>query len=123
MSKLIHDEIFDAASDELINSVTEQHLCSGDPADRAAVLTNSLANVAMSSGDFTKSNGDVSGRKVRAASKASVTVDTTGSGATRCFIDGTRLLAKTDVPSPVSVTASNLITLEAVDIMELRDPS
>ena len=56
------------------------HICSSQPATYAAAVSASLADVAMSSGDFTEGTGDVSGRKLTVAAKNAVTVNASGDG-------------------------------------------
>ena len=77
MSKSIPDITMDAALD-YVAACTRMDVTSdsGTPAN----LTNTLANVAMAGGDFTKAQGDAGAgsRKVTVAAKSAVTV--TGSG-------------------------------------------
>jgi hypothetical protein len=52
--------------------------CSAEPANYAGLAAVSLADVAMTGGDFTKANGDASGRKLTMAAKNGVAVDSNG---------------------------------------------
>lgn len=77
MSKSIPDAIMDAALDE-VATATQMDVVSDSatPTD----LTNSLADVAMESADYTKAEGDAGpgSRKLTIGAKNSVTVDANG---------------------------------------------
>jgi hypothetical protein len=52
-----------------------QHVCTAQPADYAGIAALSLGSVAMTPvTDYTKANGDVSGRKVTVAAKNGVAI-------------------------------------------------
>ena len=63
MAKYIPDAAFDAALD-YIAEADEYHICAGQPDDYADVTNHTLGNVSIDSGDFTKADGDISGRKL-----------------------------------------------------------
>ena len=68
-------------------------LCNAEPTTRAeAVVTFALADVAMVAGDFTKANGDTSGRKVTIAAKYGVPIDVSDMATHIALVDATRLL-------------------------------
>ena len=46
MAKFVNDSVMDAGLDHVKDNVAELHVVNGDPADRAAVLTNSLEQLA-----------------------------------------------------------------------------
>lgn len=96
MTAMFDSSVQDAALDK-IATATALHICTGSPDSRATVLSSSLATVAVVSGDFTKAAGSVDGRKVTVAAKAGVAVTSSGTPASYCLIDGTALLARTDV--------------------------
>lgn len=98
MTKWINDAVLDAALDEIRDNANLMTLCSQPPTTRTeAVTTYALADVAMASGDFTKADGDVSGRKLTVAQKTGVTVDTSGMATHRALVDGTRLLHVSEI--------------------------
>lgn len=118
MTKFTNDAVMDAALDEIINNCNLQTLCSVAPTTRTeAVTTYALADVAMSSGDFTKADGDTDGRKVTVGEKTSVTIDSTGMATHRALVDGTRLLNVTELGTVRQNTAqaggASTITLDA----------
>lgn len=122
MAKSVLDAVLDAAHDEIRNNCNLMTVCSQEPTTRTeAVTTYALADVAMSSGDFAKADGDTSGRKLTVAQKTGVNVDTTGTGTHVALVDGTRLLFVTTCTS-VSLTSGNSATFQSWDL-ELRDPA
>lgn len=113
MPALFDASVQDAALDK-IATATALHICTGTPATRAAVLSSSLATVAVASGDFTKAAGNVDGRKVTVAAKSGVNVTTTGTAAHYCLIDGTTLLARTEVnASSPGLTQGSTVNIPA----------
>lgn len=121
MAKSANDDVMDGALD-VIAAATLMIACSAEPTTRTeAVTTFALADVAMAGGDFTKANGDTSGRKVTVAQKTGVTVDTSGTANHVALVDGTRLLYVTTCTSQV-LTALNTMTFNAWDA-EIADPS
>ena len=94
---------------------THVHACTGTPTDRAAVLASSLANVAVDSGDFTIGAGAPDGRAVTVAAQADVAVTATGTPAHYAVIDGTELLALTEVdPATPGFTVGSESSFPAV---------
>lgn len=120
MTKFVNDAQLDAFLDSVANNVNAMHVCSGDPGDRAAVLTNSLGNVAIDNTDFSNANGDTSGRKATIAQQSIASASASGTAAHLCLIDGTELRLKTELPSQ-SITSGNPVTVNAFDL-EIRDP-
>ncbi len=122
MAKSVHNDILDAAF-AVVDQSNLQIACSAEPTTRTeAVTTYALADVAMTvDTDYTKADGDTSGRKVTMAQKTGVTVDTTGTATHVALVDGTRLLYVTTCTSQ-AVTSGNTLTFPAWDI-EILDPS
>ncbi|MEM9607537.1 MAG: hypothetical protein AAGA99_08955 [Actinomycetota bacterium] len=77
MAKRLEDNVLDGSLDAW-GLITEMHLCSAEPTSYAEVDTFSLGSVAVAPGDFTKANGDTSGRKNTLAAKNGVSVTTSG---------------------------------------------
>ena len=123
MSNYIVDAVPNAALQYLEDNVTALHICSGDPADRAAVLTNSLGNVAVDATDFTIANGDTSGRKSTMGQQSIASASASGTGAVACLINATVLVWRADLSATQSITSGNPITVNAVDVDEIRDPA
>lgn len=123
MAKFAPDATLDSMAD-YIDQSNIMHACSAQPANYAGIAAVSLADVAMTPDtDFTKADGDTSGRKVTVAAKSGVTIDVTG--------DATHVvLARTTDSTLRYVTTCTTQTLTAagtVDFpawkIETRDPT
>ena len=120
MAKFANDIVMDAALD-LIATGTIMTACSAQPTNRTeAVTTYALADVTLAGGDYTKANGDSSGRKVTIAQKSNVTIDTTGTANHVAICDGTNLLLVTTCTSQ-ALTAGGTVTFPAFKD-EIADP-
>ena len=122
MAKSVHNNVLDAAFNEL-DAADLMTVCNAEPTTRTeAVTTFKLADVAMTPDtDFTNADGDTSGRKVTVAAKSSVPVDTTGTATHVALCDGTRLLYVTTCTSQ-ALTSGNTVNIPAWDI-EIADPT
>lgn len=79
MGKAAPDATIDAMFD-YIDQSNIIHICSAEPANYAGIAAVSLASGALTPDtDFTKANGDVSGRKVTVAAKTGISIGTSGS--------------------------------------------
>lgn len=81
----------------VIAAANALHICSGNPTDRATVLSTSLATAALTAGDFTQGAASPNGRGVTVAAKSGVEVLNDGEPLHYCLVDATRLIAKTEV--------------------------
>ena len=115
MSKFTADSVLDAALDK-IATATILTVCSTQPTNRTeATATFKLADVAMDSGDYSKANGDVSGRKLIVAAQNAVPVDSSGSAQHIALCDGTELLHVTTCAAQ-TLTAGNTVNVPAFDV-------
>lgn len=126
MAKSVNDLVLDAALDYLANNATRMTACSAEPTTYAeGNATFALADVTIDSSDFTKANGDTSGRKTTVAAQNGVLIDATGSATHIALLDvaNSRLLYVTTCTS-LSLTAngSNTVNFPAWDI-EIADPA
>lgn len=124
MAKWANDLLMDAAFD-WVDQCTTQILCSAQPTTYAeATSTYALADVAMTPDtDFTKANGDTSGRKVTVAAKSSVTVDSSGTGTHVALVrSNDSSLRYVTTCTSQAVTAGNTVNFPAWDI-EIGDPT
>jgi hypothetical protein len=126
MAKWANDLVMDAALDFILNNASREIVCSAQPTTYAeANATYALADVAVVSGDFTKANGDVSGRKVGLAAKNSVLIDVSGSATHIALVDDTnsRLLYVTTCTTQALVAnGANTTNIPAWDV-EIADPA
>ena len=121
MAKFASDAVLDALLDA-VAAGTILTVCSAQPTTRTeAVTTYALADVVTDSGDFSKADGDTSGRKVTVGQQDNVPVDSSGTATHVAVCDGTDLLYVTTCTSQV-LTSGNTVTVPAWKI-EVSDPS
>lgn len=128
MAKFVHDDVLDLILDGIAGNTKRITVCDGQPTTfTEANATFKLADVdtteGVGGGDFTKANGDTSGRKLTVAQQADVPVDTSGEANHIAIldVDNSKLLAVTTC-TPQELTAGNTVTIPAFDI-EVADPS
>lgn len=114
MAKFTNDVVLDAALDK-IATATRMVVCSTQPANFAGIAAVALADVVVDSGDFSKANGDVSGRKLVVAAQSAVNVDTSGTAQHVALDDGTTLLHVTTCTSQ-ALTSGNTVNVPAFDV-------
>jgi hypothetical protein len=122
MGKAAPDLMIDASLDYVAAS-SIMHVCSAEPANYAGIAAVSLADVAMTPvTDFTKANGDTSGRKVTVAAKSGFAVDVSGTGThiVLAKVSDTTLRFVTTCTSQV-LTAGNTVNTPAWKD-EIADP-
>lgn len=123
MTNLVVDAAMDALLDHIADGATVLHVCSGNPTTRAEALTNSLGNVAVDNTDYTKADGDTSGRKHTLAQQNIASASASGTAHCVALIDGTSTLFRVvDLTADQAVTSGNPITVSAHD-HEVRDPT
>lgn len=119
----------DSALDALLDKIAEGNaisLCSQQPTTLAqANSTYKLADVTVTpgagNGDFTKANGDTSGRKLTISEQADIPVDTTGTANHIAVYNGTELLLITTCNAQ-QLTSGNTVTISAFSTT-VADPS
>jgi len=121
-TKWANDDVMDAALDEIATSVMLR-VCSGSssPADRAAAIAATLASVTIDSGDFSKADGDSSGRKITVAQQSDISITASGDATCVTLDDGT-LLQYVTTCTTQSLTSGGTVTAPAWDV-EIGDPS
>ncbi len=123
MGKLVGNDVLDGALNVIRNSGNLMVVLPSEPASFAAAQAAKLAEVSMSSGDFTLADGDTSGRKVTVAAKSGISVGASGTATHIGILDtsGSRLLYVTTCASQV-LSTGGAVSLAAWAI-EIRDPS
>lgn len=123
MAKFAPDIVLDAPAD-VIDQSNIMHLCSAQPANYAGIAAVSLASVAMTPNtDFTKADGDTSGRKVTVAAKNGVNISTSGTGTHVVLAStGDTVLRYVTLCTSQAVTSGNTANFPAWDI-EFADPT
>lgn len=126
MAKFTPDAVLDQMADYIIANATRLTVCSTQPTTYTeANATYALADVTIDSSDFSKANGDTSGRKVTVAAQTGVLIDTSGTAQHIALLDvsGTTLLYVTTCTSQaLTANGSNTVNVPAWDI-EVADPA
>ena len=126
MAKFTPDAILDKMADYIIANATRLVVCSTQPTTYTeANATYALADVTIDSSDFTKANGDTSGRKVTVAAQSGVLIDTSGTAQHIALLNvaGSELLYVTTCTSQVlTANGTNTVNVPAWDI-EVADPT
>jgi hypothetical protein len=111
----------DAMLDKIATSVMLR-VCSGasNPADRAGAITATLSSVALDGADFTKADGDASGRKVTVAQQTNMAIGTSGDATCVTLDDGAVLLYVTPATTQ-TLTSGGTVTAPTWKV-EVGDP-
>ena len=123
MAKFFVDSVLDGLL-EIINDATLMTVCNAQPTTYAeAATTFKLADVVMAGGDFTISNGDTNGRKVRVATKLAVPIDTTGTAThVALAISGSSTLLGATTCTSQALTSGGPVDVPVWDV-EVADPT
>jgi hypothetical protein len=118
MAKWQIDAMLDAALAYISGNATQLYVCSGQPANYAAIAGVALTGAVVPS--FTgPANGDVSGRKLTVDEEADIPVTASGTATHVVLASGSVLLYVTTTTSQ-AITAGNTVTVPAWKI-EIAD--
>lgn len=124
MAKQAPDATIDAMFD-YVDQSDRMYVCSGEPANYAGIAAVTLATATMTvdTGDYTKANGDTSGRKVTMAAKNTVSVTASGT-ATHIALGkiGDTTLRYVTTCTSQALTSGNTVNIPAWKI-EVADPT
>jgi hypothetical protein len=124
MAKATPDAVLDKMLDE-IATATRLIVCSAQPTTYTeANATYALADVTVDGTDFTKANGDTSGRKVTVGAQTGVLIDASGTGNHVALVrvaDSTLLYVTTCTAQALVANGTNVVNVPAFDI-EIADP-
>ena len=118
MGKLSTDAFIDGGLDA-IDNCTRLSVQPSEPASIANITANLLASVVIDGADFTKANGDVSGRKLTVAQQAAMSIVSTGTATHVAIDDGVDFYVTTCTSQ--GLTSGGTVTNPAWDI-EIADP-
>jgi len=125
MAKAAPDIVMDGALD-VIATATKQIACSAQPTTYTeANATYALADIVIDGADFTKANGDTSGRKVTVAAQSGVLIDTSGTATHIALVrtaDSTLIYVTTCTSLALTANGSNTVNFPAWDV-EIADPA
>ncbi len=124
MAKAAPDIVMDGALD-VIASATKQVACSAQPTTYTETnATYALADIVIDGTDFTKANGDTSGRKVTVAAQSGVLIDTSGTATHVALVrtaDSTLIYVTTCTSQALTANGANTVNFPAWDV-EIADP-
>jgi hypothetical protein len=122
MAKTASDAVLDGLL-EIINDCTLMTVCNAQPTTYAEASSDfKLADVVMAGGDFTISNGDTDGRKVRMSAKAAVPIDLTGTAThVALCVSGSSTLHVVTTCTSQALTSGGTVDIPVWDI-EVADP-
>jgi hypothetical protein len=119
------DAVIDGGIDYIRNNCTRVDVCTTEPTTYTeATSTYSVASYVVDSSDFTKANGDVSGRKVTLAQQTGNNGTGTGAANFLAFskTTGSEFLGVIDGDGD-TVNSGSPVTINAVVVWEIRDPA
>ncbi len=120
MPKLSTDGMIDGGLNKIITCV-KLTICAGQPTSFADISARSLAAVTLTGADFTKANGDVSGRKSTIAAKSSIPITASGTADHVVIDDGVSEYEVT-TSTAQALTILGTVSTPAWDI-EISDPA
>lgn len=120
MAKLATDNLIDGGLDAIATCV-KLTVCAGQPTSFADIAVKELASVVIDGADFTKANGDTSGRKTTIAQQASLSITASGTADHVVIDDGVDDYYVTTATSQ-ALTSGGTVTVGAWDI-EFADPA
>lgn len=122
MAKFMPDATIDLMLDVLA-AATELTVCSTQPTTYTeAHTTYMLVNHALTGGDFSKSNGDTSGRKLILAAQNGLSVTNPGTALHYALtITGTSALLLVGTVTSQVLAVGNTVNFPATDVDEIRD--
>lgn len=120
MGRFTPDAVLDVMLDEIATG-TRLTVLSGEPANFAGIAALLLADGVIDGSDFTKANGDVSGRKTTVGQQADLDIDDTGTATHVAIDDGADLLYVTTCTSQ-ALTQGGTVTVGAWKV-EIADPA
>jgi len=122
MAKSVNDLVLDGAFN-VLDICDAMSACSAEPTTRTqAATTYALADAVMVPvTDFTKANGDTSGRKCTMAAKSAQAIDTTGTATHIALYDATTLYYVTICTSQ-ALTSGGTVSFPQWDV-EIADPT
>ena len=126
MAKVATDGVLDASADFIIANFDSMAITAGQPADPSAIAAGTLAVATMAGGDYTKANGDVSGRKVTVGAKTGVSVTASGDADHVVLYNAAAQTASDDMlvtTAPLRTLANgDTVNTQAYDF-EVQDPT
>lgn len=122
------DTFLDAALEYLqtngtqLNVLADTGLTAGADVAFSEIAAHTLAVHTLTSGDYTKADGDTSGRKITLAAQASISITASGTAVQVVISNGTNAIYYMTTCSSQALESGGTVTVPAWDI-ELRAPA
>ena len=118
------DAVLDGGLDFVAANFTRAIVCSTEPTTYAqAATTYKLVEYTISSGNFTKANGDTSGRKITLGALSGNSATAAGNGNFIAFTNGSNTLYGVIDGDGDAISNGQQVNMSAVDVWEIADPS
>lgn len=117
------DAVIDGGLDYIAANTTRVHVCSAEPANYAGIAAVLLAQYTVTSGNFTKANGDTSGRKITLGALSGNTATAAGNGSHIAFSNGSDTLYGVISGDGDAIANGQQVDIAAVDVWEIADPT
>jgi len=122
MGKSANDEVLDGLLEVIRDNGVLLCVCSTQPTTRIdAVVTHMLATVAITSSDFTITDGGSGGRKITVSAQSGIVIANSGTVQHLAIVDNTKLYLVTTTSSQ-GLVAGNLLNIPAWTIT-VNDPA
>lgn len=124
MGKLVDDTVLDGALNIIKNNTTQVAVCATQPTNYTqATSTYMLAlKTGLTAGDFTVSDGDTNGRKVRMGTQSNISITNSGSAQHVALCASSTTLYYVTTCSTQALTSGGTVTVPAWDV-EIADPT
>jgi len=119
VAKVATNAMIDGGLDK-IATCTTLTVCAGQPVSYADIAARELASVTIDGADFTKADGDTSGRKVTVAQQSNISITSDGTADHITIDDGTDYVITTCTAQ--GLTSGGTVTVPAHD-HEISDPA
>lgn len=117
------DAAIDGGLDYIAANTTRVHVCSAEPANYAGIAAVQLAIYTVSGANFTKANGDTSGRKLTLGALSGNTATGAGNGTHIAFSNGSNTMYGVIAGDGDAIANGQQVDIAAVDVWEIADPT
>lgn len=122
MAKAITDAIIDGGLDKMM-TCDRLTVLSAQPTSITDITTTyKLCSIPLGSVEFTKANGDTSGRKCTVAQQTGMLITTSGTATHVAIDDGTDWVVTTCTSQALTANGTNTVTVPAWKL-EIADPA
>ena len=119
----VPDAVMDLPLDD-IATCTRVSVCATEPANFAGIAAVTKGSAVIDAGDFTKANGDTSGRKISLTGLPEITATGAhGPGTAYLAFDNGSVLKKTVPVASLTLVIDEVWQVPATKLWEIKDPA